>query len=171
MIYKCKYKTPKEYTYIIMHSDGESLIGLYFEDSKDTEKHEKDCKEEKLPIFEETSKWLDIYFSGKNPRFIPKYKINNLTQFRKEVIEIMNAIPFGSTITYNDIVKEIAKKHGIKRMSAQAVGGAVGWNPICIIIVPCHRVIGSNGALTGYGGGISNKIALLLNEKNNDFLR
>lgn len=99
-----------------------------------------------------------------------KHKINNLTQFRKEVIEIMNAIPFGSTITYNDIAKEIAKKHGIKRMSAQAVGGAVGWNPICII-VPCHRVIGSNGALTGYGGGISNKIALLLNEKNNDFLR
>ncbi len=170
MIYKWKYKTPKEYTDIIMHSDGESLIGLYFEGSKDTEKHEKDCKEEKLPIFEETSKWLDIYFSGKNPSFIPKYKINNLTQFRKEVIEIMNAIPFGSTITYNDIAKEIAKKHGIKRMSAQAVGGAVGWNPICII-VPCHRVIGSNGALTGYGGGISNKIALLLNEKNNDFLR
>jgi methylated-DNA-[protein]-cysteine S-methyltransferase len=170
MIYKWKHKTPKEYTDIIMHSDGESLIGLYFEGSKDTEKHEKDCKEEKLPIFEETSKWLDIYFSGKNPSFIPKYKINNLTQFRKEVIEIMNAIPFGSTITYNDIAKEIAKKHGIKRMSAQAVGGAVGWNPICII-VPCHRVIGSNGALTGYGGGISNKIALLLNEKNNDFLR
>ena len=123
------------------------------------------CKEEKSPIFEETCKWLDIYFSGKEPDFTPKYKVNNLTDFRKEVIEIMNTIPFGETITYNDIAKIIAKRHGIKRMSAQAVGGAVGWNPICIII-PCHRVIGANRALTGYGGGIKNKLSLLKNEGN-----
>lgn len=77
----------------------------------------------------------------------------------------MNTIPFGETITYNDIAKIIAKRHGIKRMSAQAVGGAVGWNPICIII-PCHRVIGANRALTGYGGGIKNKLSLLKNEGN-----
>ena len=91
--------------------------------------------------------------------------MNNLTNFRKEVIEIMNTIPFGKTLTYNDIAKIIAKRHGMDRMSAQAVGGAVGWNPICIII-PCHRVVGANGALTGYGGGIENKIALLKNEGN-----
>ena len=77
----------------------------------------------------------------------------------------MNKIPYGRTITYNDIAKEIAKNKGIKRMSAQAVGGAVGWNPICII-VPCHRVVGTNGSLTGYGGGIKNKVKLLELEKN-----
>lgn len=165
MIYNWKYKTPKEYSNIIMNSDGESLIGLFFEDPKDSSKHEVNCKEEKSPIFEETCKWLDTYFSGKEPDFTPKYKVNNLTNFRKEVIEIMNTIPFGETITYNDIAKIIAKRHGIKRMSAQAVGGAVGWNPICIII-PCHRVVGANGALTGYGGGIKNKVSLLKNEGN-----
>lgn len=77
----------------------------------------------------------------------------------------MNEIPFGKTLTYNDIAKTIAKKRGIERMSSQAVGGAVGWNPICIII-PCHRVVGTNGSLTGYGGGIKNKVALLTLEKN-----
>ena len=77
----------------------------------------------------------------------------------------MNHIPFGDTLTYNDISKIIAKNRGIKRMSSQAVGGAVGWNPICIII-PCHRVVGTNGSLTGYGGGIKNKVALLKLEKN-----
>ena len=87
MIYNWKYKTPKEYSNIIMNSDGESLIGLYFEASKDLSKHEVNCKEEKSPIFEETCKWLDTYFSGKEPDFTPKYKVNNLTDFRKEVIE------------------------------------------------------------------------------------
>lgn len=161
MTYKWKYKTPNNFDDILMNSDGEYLTGLWFENSKDTLKHKTDCEEKYLPIFQETSKWLDIYFSGNNPNFIPKYKINNLTPFRQEVIEIMNTIPFGSTITYNDISKIIAKKRGIKRMSSQAVG----WNPICIII-PCHRVVGTNGSLTGYGGGIKNKVALLTHEKN-----
>ena len=76
----------------------------------------------------------------------------------------MNSIEYGKTLTYNDISKIIAKKRGIKRMSSQAVGGAVGWNPICIII-PCHRVVGINGSLTGYGGGIKNKVELLKIEK------
>ena len=91
--------------------------------------------------------------------------MNNLTPFRKEVIDIINTITFGNTLTYKDIAEIIAKKRGMKRMSSQAVGGAVGWNPICIII-PCHRVVGSSGNLTGYGGGIKNKIALLTLEKN-----
>ena len=72
----------------------------------------------------------------------------------------MNTIPYGKTITYNDIAKKIAKEKSIEKMSAQAVGGAVGWNPICIII-PCHRVVGTNRSLTGYGGGMNNKISLL----------
>ncbi len=150
---------------IFMSSDGEYLNGLWFEGSRDSSKHSLQYEEKDLEIFENTIKWLDIYFSGKEPDFTPKYKIENLTKFRKQVVDIMNEIPYGTTITYNDIAKKIAKMNGIKRMSAQAVGGAVGWNPICII-VPCHRVVGSNGSLTGYGGGIKNKIGLLKLEHN-----
>lgn len=165
MIYKYSYKTPKEFSNMIMNSDGKYLTGLWFEDSKDSYKHTINCEEKDLEIFKETSKWLDIYFSGKNPDFTPKYKIENLTPFRQEVIDIMNSIDFGKTVTYGDISKIIAKNRGIKRMSSQAVGGAASRNPICIII-PCHRVVGTNGSLTGYGGGIKNKIALLAHEKN-----
>lgn len=165
MTYKQTYQTPEGFSNMLMNSDGEYLTGLWFEGSRDSSKHEIDCEERDLPIFRDTIKWLDIYFSGKDPNFKPKYKIERLTQFRKEVIDIMNNIPFGETLTYNDISKIIAKNRGIKRMSSQAVGGAVGWNPICIII-PCHRVVGTNGSLTGYGGGIKNKVALLTLEKN-----
>ena len=165
MIYKYTYKTPDNFSDMIMNSDGEYLTGLWFEGSRDSSKHIIDCEEKDLEIFKETSKWLDIYFSGENPNFTPKYKIANLTPFRQEVIDIMNSIEYGQTLTYNDISKAIAEKRGIKRMSSQAVGGAVGWNPICIII-PCHRVVGTNGSLTGYGGGIKNKVELLKLEKN-----
>lgn len=165
MIYKYIYKTPKEFSNIIMNGDGENLTGLWFEGSRDTSKHVVECEEKDLKIFRDTSKWLDIYFSGKNPNFTPKYKIENITPFRKEVIDIMNTISFGKTLTYSDISKIIAKNRGLEKMSSQAIGGAVGWNPICIII-PCHRVVGKNGSLTGYGGGIKNKIALLEHEKN-----
>ena len=153
MVYKWIYKTSDEFDDILLNSDGEYLTGLWFVGSKDSLKHDSNCKEKELPIFKDTIKWLDFYFSGKEPNFTPKYKINNLTPFRKMVIDIMNEIPYGKTITYNDIAKEIAKIKGIEKMSSQAVGGAVGWNPICIII-PCHRVVGSNNSLTGYGGGI-----------------
>ena len=165
MLYKWTYKTPEHFDDMQMNSDGEYLTGLWFIGSRDASKHTTDCEEKELPIFKETSKWLDIYFSGKNPDFTPKYKIKNLTLFWQEVSNIMNTIPFGSTLTYHDIAKIIAKNRGLKRMSPQAVGGAVGGNPICIII-PCHRVVGKNGSLTGYGGGIKNKVALLTHEKN-----
>ena len=165
MVYKWVYKTPDGFDDMLMNGDGEYLTGLWFIGSRDASKHIVDCEEKNLPIFKETSKWLDIYFSGKKPDFTPKYKIKNLTPFREEVSDIMNSIPFGETLTYHDISKIIAKKRGLKRMSSQAVGGAVGWNPICIII-PCHRVVGSNGSLTGYGGGIKNKVALLTHEQN-----
>lgn len=165
MVYKWIYKTPNGFDNMLMNSDGEYLTGLWFADSKDASKHCIDCEVKTLTIFKEVSKWLDIYFSGRTPDFTPKYKIKNLTPFRKEVIDIMNEIPFGHTLTYQDISRIIAKNRGLKRMSSQAVGGAVGWNPICILI-PCHRVIGSNGSLTGYGGGMKNKTALLTHEKN-----
>ena len=165
MIYKWTYQTPDGFDDLLMNCDGTYLTGLWFIGSKDSSKHSTSCEENLIPIFEETIKWLDIYFSGKNPDFTPKYKINNLTPFRSEVIAIMKEIPFGTIITYNDIAKKIAQKRGLRKMSSQAVGGAVGWNPICIII-PCHRVVGSNGSLTGYGGGINNKVKLLINEHN-----
>ncbi|MDO4377666.1 MAG: MGMT family protein, partial [Erysipelotrichia bacterium] len=91
------------------------------------------------------------------------YKINNLTEFRSEVDEIMLSIGYGQILTYGDIAQRIAEKRKIKKMSAQAVGNAVGANPLCIII-PCHRVVGTKGNLTGYGGGLKNKIALLKHE-------
>lgn len=166
MIYKSIYKTPVEYSDMIMYSDGEYLIGLRFEEAKDVNKQSVDAIEGNTRVFEDTRKWLDEYFKGNNPDFTPKYKINNLTEFRQMVIDEMLKIPYGETITYNDIAKSIAKKKNISKMSAQAVGGAVGWNPICLII-PCHRVIGTDGSLTGYGGGIENKMALLKHEKNN----
>ena len=150
---------------IILESDGEYLTGLWFLNSRDESKHNGNYEVKLIPIFKETIKWLDTYFSGKCPDFTPKYKINNLTPFREEVIDIMLKIKYGDVITYNDIAKEIAKKKEIKKMSAQAVGGAVGWNPICLII-PCHRVVGQNGNLTGYGGEINNKIKLLELEGN-----
>lgn len=166
MIYKSIYKTPKEYSDMIMYSDVEYLIGLRFEEAKDVNKQSVDAIEGNTQVFEDTKKWLDEYFKGNNPEFTPKYKINNLTEFRQMVIDEMLKIPYGETITYNDIAKSIAKKKNISKMSAQAVGGAVGWNPICLII-PCHRVIGTDGSLTGYGGGIENEKALLEHEKNN----
>ena len=170
-MYIYKYRTPCGFSDMLMASDGVYLTGLWFCGSKDVSKHVFDYEEKRLPIFDDTIKWLDIYFSGKIPNFVPKYKVINSTSFRDEVRAIMNDISYGEVITYGDIAECIAKKRGIDRMSSQAVGGAVGWNPICIII-PCHRVVGSNGSLTGYGGGISNKIKLLELEGHdiNDFI-
>lgn len=165
MIYKWIYKTPDGFDDMIMNSDGEYLTGLWFMGSRDEVKHTLSCNECELPIFKETCTWLDLYFQGKQPDFMPKYKIYHLTPFRQEVIDIMKNIPFGATVTYQDISKIIEKNRGLKRMSSQAVGGAVGWNPLCILI-PCHRVVGSHGNLTGYGGGLQNKVALLTHEKN-----
>ena len=163
MQYKATYKTPQGFSDMMMTSDGEVLTGLHFVDSRKVTKRYCDCVERDLPVFRETCRWLDEYFGGHVPDFTPAYRIDGLTPFRKDVIDAMLKIPFGKTATYGDIAAAIAKKRGLKKMSAQAVGGAVGWNPICLII-PCHRVIGANGALVGYGGGIKNKVALLAHE-------
>lgn len=111
------------------------------------------------PAFAEVFRWLDTYFSGRNPGFLPPFSLE-ATPFRREVCEIMLTIPYGQTMTYGQIAGLLAARRGIDRMSAQAVGGAVGHNPISIII-PCHRVVGTGGSLTGYAGGIDKKIQLL----------
>lgn len=110
-------------------------------------------------VFDCTKKWLDSYFSGHNPDFTPPICLKG-TSFQEDVWEILNRIPYGKVISYGEIARQIAEKRGLKRMSAQAVGGAVGRNPISII-VPCHRVIGSDGSLTGYAGGLDKKTELL----------
>ena len=145
---------------ITLASDGEALTGLWFDGQiyfADT--MSEDAKKEELPIFVQTCHWLDSYFSGKEPDFTPRLKMNT-TPFRKAVWEILLTIPFGKTMTYGEIAKLIAQNRGISHMSAQAVGGAVGHNSIALII-PCHRVVGSKGNLTGYAGGLDKKVKLL----------
>jgi methylated-DNA-[protein]-cysteine S-methyltransferase len=150
---------------ITLASDGEALIGLWFDGQKyfgDTlgdKPIEKD-----LPVFDETCRWLDIYFSGRDPGFTPPLKMRT-TPFRKAVWDIMLTIPFRRTMSYGEIAASIAKQRGIRQMSAQAIGGAVGHNSISLII-PCHRVVGAGGNLTGYAGGIEKKAILLEMEKN-----
>lgn len=145
---------------MLLAADGTNLTGLWFEGGKfyaavlDSEHEEKE-----LPVFEIVKKWLDIYFTGKNPDFTPPVHLQG-SPFRMMVRDILKEIPYGQTMTYNEIAKHIAKAKGLQRMSAQAVGGAVAHNPVSIII-PCHRVIGSDGSLTGYAGGIDKKVKLL----------
>ena len=167
MILKVAYRTPRGFSDMLMMSDGDVLTGLHFVDSCKVSANCRDCEGRDIPIFRETRRWLDIYFSGRQPDFTPSYRMDGLTPFRREVVEAMLAIPFGETATYGDIAAALAKKHGIAKMSAQAVGGAVGWNPICII-VPCHRVVGAKRSLVGYGGGIMNKAGLLTLETNHE---
>ena len=149
---------------ITLSSNGTELTGLWFDGQKyfgDT--LPKHYEEKSLPIFEQSARWLNIYFSGKAPD-ITKPLSMQTTPFRKAVWEVMLTIPFGKTMTYGEIAKRIAQQRGLSKMSAQAVGGAVGHNSISLII-PCHRVVGTNGSLTGYAGGIEKKVQLLTLEK------
>ena len=154
----------KRQSLITLASDGDALTGLWFDGQKyfagniDDEIEEKD-----LPVFAQARQWLDIYFSGHDPGFIPALKLDS-TPFRRVVWEILLTIPFGKTMTYGEIADCIAEMKGVRRMSAQAVGHAVGHNPISLII-PCHRVIGADGSMTGYAGGIDRKIKLLEMER------
>ena len=152
------YKTPDGFDDLIMISDGEVLTGLWFEGSRNAP--ESRCGAREPPVLRETRRWLDAYFSGRQPDFTPPYRIDGLTPFRRDVVDALLAIPFGATATYGGIAAAIARKRGHSRMSAQAVGQAVGWNPICIV-VPCHRVVGAAGTLVGSGGGLRNKSSLL----------
>lgn len=145
---------------ITMASDGESLTGLWF----DGQKYYAGtigtaCEEREVPVLVKTKRWLDIYFAGKEPGFTPPIALSG-TPFRLAVWEILREIPYGKRVTYKEIALQVARRKGIGSMSAQAVGGAVGHNPVSII-VPCHRVVGGDGSLTGYAGGIERKAALL----------
>ncbi len=146
---------------ILLAADEIGLIGLWFVDQKNDLDH--DCLKKENWIIKQAKEWLDLYFCGQEPNIqIPLHFTG--TDFQNEVWEILYTIPYGKTMTYGDIANQIAKKKGILRMSSQAVGSAIGKNKISII-VPCHRVVGSSGNLTGYAGGLDRKIALLKLEK------
>lgn len=149
---------------LLLAADDSGLIGLwldgekYFADSL-PESH----AERETTILCDAKRWLDVYFSGREPDFMPPLHPSG-SDFRKAVWKLLLEIPYGKTVTYGELAKKLAVQMGIPRMSAQAVGGAVGHNKISIII-PCHRVVGTNGSLTGYAGGIEKKIKLLELEK------
>ena len=145
---------------ITLASNGNELIGLWFEGQKYfASTLNGEYKQKSLPVFEQTAKWLDVYFSGQNPNFTPPLFLSS-TSFRNEVWKILLTIPYGKIMTYGEIAKLMAENRGVEKMSAQSVGGAVGHNPISII-VPCHRVVGTDGSLTGYAGGVDIKEKLL----------
>lgn len=160
MLYQTTYMSPMGK--ITLVSDGKELIGLWLENQKYflgtikeviTEKHD-------LEVFDKTITWLEQYFAKEKPVISELPLKPQGSDFRKQVWKILCDIPYGEVITYGDIAKKVAKQMNKKTMSSQAVGGAVGHNPISIII-PCHRVVGTNGSLTGYAGGIDKKITLL----------
>lgn len=162
MDYCWKYQSPMGK--IMMASDGENLTGLWFEEQKYYAATLSDkVVEENLPVFRKTICWLERYFHGEKPKITELQLAPKGSLFRREIWRILCEIPYGEVLTYGEIAKMIAEKQGKERMSAQAVGGAVGHNPISVII-PCHRVIGSDGSLTGYAGGIELKRRLLVHE-------
>ncbi len=160
MYYSTTYQSPLGIC--TLASDGDKLIGLWLDGQKyhggsiSKEMMEKDD----FPVFAAAKKWLDGYFAGQKPVIAELPLAPAGGEFRREVWDILCEIPYGEVVTYGDIAKKMAVKTNKKTMSSQAVGGAVGHNPISIII-PCHRVVGANGSLTGYAGGIGAKIKLL----------
>ena len=163
MYYSTTYPSPVGL--ITLASTEDALVGLWIEGQKYFSGTLKDplIEQPDLPILVQTKQWLDRYFQGKEPQ-LTELKLSPIGgEFRQSVWSILCEIPYGEVITYGDIAKRIAASKGLKTMSAQAVGGAVGHNPISIII-PCHRVVGTNGSLTGYAGGIDKKIWLLTHE-------
>lgn len=160
MFYSMNYSSP--IGMIMLAADGNSLIGLWNEGQKyfAASVTESIIEKPDLPVFKTAKKWLDAYFNSKKPSIsdLPLAPIGG--EFRQGVWEILCQIPYGECMTYGEIAKKMSIRMNKASMSSQAVGGAVGHNPISIII-PCHRVVGSNGSLTGYAGGIDKKIKLL----------
>ncbi len=149
---------------ITLASDGQAIVGLWFDGQKYfAASLQKEHAEKALQVFDEADRWLDVYFSGREPDFTPRLNLR-ATAFQKAVWDVLLTIPYGQTTTYGQIAEIVAGKMGRARMSAQAVGGAVGHNAVSLII-PCHRVVGANGSLTGYAGGIGKKARLLQLEK------
>lgn len=167
MIYTTHYKSP--IGDLLLASKDNKLIGLWIEGQKyymsNFLEEMKENDNDKTLL--KANKWLDRYFNKEKPS-IKELELNPMgSEFRQAVWRILCEIPYGKVTTYKEIAEEIAEQKGIDKMSAQAVGGAVGHNPISIII-PCHRVVGTNGDLTGYAGGIDKKKYLLEHEKNSD---
>ena len=161
MEYKSFYDSPVGR--IVMVSDGNSLSYLGFEEQRFVNPLLPSLAERQdLPVISMAKEWLDIYFSGKDPGFSVPLSLTG-TSFQKTVWEILLTIPFGTTVSYSDVASLAARRLSKDRMSCRAAGSAVGHNPVSII-VPCHRVVGKNGSLTGYGGGLARKIMLLETE-------
>ena len=159
--YRYHYDSPLGRMTLLGEERG--LTGLWFDGQRHFPEDSAEYEERFLPVFGQTVRWLDIYFSGRDPGFTPQLFLEG-SSFRREVWDILLTIPYGRTMTYGQIAGIIAEQRGLDRMSAQAVGGAVGHNPVSLI-VPCHRVVGAGGSLTGYAGGIGRKARLLTLEK------
>lgn len=162
MDYTRRYESPLGG--ITLASDGERLVGLWFDGQTNFGEGLAPAHTEKdLPVFDQAALWLDLYFSGKAPDFVPPLCLRG-SEFRQAVWELLRAIPYGKTMTYGQIAQILAARRGLRRLSAQAVGGAVAHNPVSLI-VPCHRVVAADGGLTGYAGGIEKKAWLLHHER------
>ena len=158
MTYTMHYDSPLGK--ILLAADEEGMTGVWFEAQKYfAAKLPPENEEGTTPVLGDACRWLGVYFSGREPDFTPKLHLIG-SDFRQAVWALLLQIPYGQTTTYGALAKQLAEINGGKRVSAQAVGGAVGHNPISLMI-PCHRVVGTNGSLTGYGGGIQRKKALL----------
>ncbi|MCH5157882.1 MAG: methylated-DNA--[protein]-cysteine S-methyltransferase [Clostridiales bacterium] len=157
MVYSSTFLSPIGEIYLT--ADEVGITGVWLDSCRFLPKELESIEKAETPIISECKRWLDIYFGGKEPNFTPPLNPTG-TPFQTEVWKILSAIPYGKTTTYGDIAKELARRRGISKMSAQAVGNAVGRNKISVII-PCHRVIGGSGSLIGYGGGLDKKVYLL----------
>ena len=143
---------------LLLVSDGEALCGLYFEGQKHYPAALEAAEKADLAVFEATRAWLEAYFAGEKPCFAPPLRLDG-TAFQRAVWELLREIPYGKTVSYGALAERLSAREG-KRCSARAVGGAVGRNSVSII-VPCHRVVGADGSLTGYAGGTERKRRLL----------
>ena len=158
MQYTAHYESPLGG--LLLAADDVGLTGLWFDGEKYYALHlAREHEMRQTAVHEQTAAWLDVYFSGRDPDFMPPLHLIG-TPFQQEVWALLRQIPYGKTTTYGALAKTLAAQRGLERMSAQAVGGAVGHNEISIL-VPCHRVVGTGGSLTGYAGGVDKKKALL----------
>ena len=158
MVYFSRYESPLGG--LTLAGDGEALTGLWFDGQKGfAGAAAYGFAAKRLPVFDEAAEWLDIYFGGNPPGFTPKLSLK-ATPFREAVWKLLLTVPYGRTLTYGDIARQLAARTEAGKISARAVGGAVSHNPISVI-GPCHRIVGANGDLTGYAGGLDRKIRLL----------
>ena len=158
MNYICKLPSPVGM--LTAASDGQSVTGLWLEGQKYyAATLDGDTEEREVPVLGEVKRWMDLYFEGKRPDFCPPLAPKG-SEFRQRVWKLLLNIPYGQVTTYGEIARSLEKEWGVEKVSARAVGNAVGHNPVSILI-PCHRVVGADGSLTGYAGGIDKKVQLL----------